>query len=64
MRCPWVRAPLELLKTERLRAAQEAWIWEAVTPTVALSSTAAGSQACIQAHSSMRVQLLRRSKQG
>ena len=34
-----------LLKTERLRAAQEAWVWEAVTPTVALSITAAGSQA-------------------
>ena len=33
MRCPWVRAPLALLKTERLRAAQEAWIWEVVTPT-------------------------------
>ena len=34
-----------VLKTERLRAAQEAWIWEAVTPTVALRITAAGSQA-------------------
>ena len=33
------------LKTERLRAAQEAWNWEAVTPTLALSITAADRQA-------------------